>query len=86
VQGFIQFGDWTAFVDSIRRAAIDFVVISDVLPIPDRYGFSFPAGRNEYPFGRRLVKEYGTRVIQYEHMQVYRLRPIPSAPVRALQH
>jgi hypothetical protein len=86
LQGFIKLDDWPSFLDSVRRARIDFVVISDRLFNAGRHGFSFVAGRNEYPFTRRLANEYGARLYQLEHLQIYRLRPIgatddsPRAP------
>jgi hypothetical protein len=74
MQAVIRLQDWTGFLRSIRMAGIDFVVISDTQFAAQRYGFSFTAGLNEYPFCRRLVTEYGTLVSQYEHLQIYRLR------------
>jgi hypothetical protein len=85
LQGFIRLSDWPAFLASIRSAAIDFVVISDTQFAAGRHGFVFTAGANEYPFCQRLVREYGTRVSQFEHIQVYKLRPVASLPAATLQ-
>ncbi|HET6960443.1 MAG TPA: hypothetical protein VFI56_27840 [Vicinamibacterales bacterium] len=82
IQDYIRLSDWPAFLGSIRRAGIDFVVISDTQFDAGRHGFTFTAGTNEYPFCVRLVREYGTLVNQYEHWQVYRLRPLQSAQAR----
>jgi hypothetical protein len=82
LQGMIQLYDWEDFLESIRKAAIEFVVISDVQFAAGRDGFSFTAGTNEYPFCRRLVTEYGTLASQYEHLQVYRLRTLDPTDLR----
>ena len=78
IQDYIRLSDWPAFLDSIRKAAIDFVVISDVQFAAGRHGFTFTAGTNEYPFCVRLVQQYGTLVSQYEHWQIYRIGALPS--------
>ena len=76
LQGFIKLTDWPSFLSSVERAGIDVVVISDTQFVANRYGFAFPAGANEYPFCRRLVTEFGTRVFEFDHLQVYRLRSL----------
>jgi hypothetical protein len=74
LQNDIQLQDWSAFVASVRDAGIDFVVFCDQAPADARPGFStYPGGRNEYPFGRRLVEDYGTRVFRAGNLSVYRL-------------
>jgi hypothetical protein len=78
MQDYIHLNDWPSFLESIGRAAIDFVVISDTRFNAGRYGFTFTADTHEYPFCIRLVQEFGTLVNQYQHWQVYRLRPLPS--------
>jgi hypothetical protein len=78
IQDYIRLSDWPAFLDSIRTAAIDFVVISDMQFAAGRHGFTFTAGTNEYPFCVRLVQQYGTLLTQYEHWQVYRIGALPS--------
>jgi hypothetical protein len=79
IQDYIHLNDWPSFLESIKSAAIDYVVISDTQFFnAGRYGFTFTAGTHEYPFCVRLVQEYGVLVNQYQHWQVYRLRPLPS--------
>jgi hypothetical protein len=76
LQTFIRFDEWPAFLESVARAGISDVVISDTEFVAGRVGFSFPAAANEYPFCRRLVDLFGTKLSQSGHLQVYRLRPL----------
>jgi hypothetical protein len=73
LQTAINLQDWPSFLASVTRAGISHVVISDQLFTAGRQGFSFRAGRNEYPFSRRLVDEYGVKLGQFKHMQLYRV-------------
>jgi hypothetical protein len=77
LQDFIRLDDWPTFMASIRRAHIDFVVIAETAPqsrLPVCSSVSFyPEGKREYPFNRRLVDEYGTRVHRSGDLAVYRL-------------
>jgi hypothetical protein len=75
LQGFIHLETWPLFLESVKKARIDYVLVSDVQFAPDRLGFSFPASMNEYPFCRRLAVEYGELLQTHEHLQLYRLRP-----------
>jgi hypothetical protein len=79
LQGFIRLDDWLSFLQSVRDAGIDFVVISDVESQAGRHGMVFPAAQNEYRFSRRLVDEYGSLLRQYDHAQLYRLQALPVA-------
>jgi hypothetical protein len=74
LQRFIKLDDWPSFVESVRGAGIDFVVVSDQLFNAGRHGFSFLAAQNEYPFSRRLAEELGDDVYRSGHLHVYRLR------------
>jgi hypothetical protein len=75
LQGFIHLETWPSFLESVKKARIDYVLVSDVQFTPGRVGFSFAASRNEYPFCRRLAVEYGELLQTHEHLQLYRLRP-----------
>jgi len=74
LQTFIGFQDWAGFLSSIRAASIQYVVMPDRPNTPDRRGFSYLAGRNEYPFCRRLVDEYGEKVYRVAPLTLYRLK------------
>lgn len=88
LQNYIELTDWSSFVDSVKRAGIQYVLLSDQQFSPNRQGFSYRAGENEYPFCVRLAQSAGTKVFQAGHFQVYRLGnldaaasvPEPSAP------
>jgi hypothetical protein len=74
LQAFFPLDDWASFTESLAREGITHVVVSDQQFSPGRLGFVFRAGQNEYPFARRLVQEYGDKVFQADHLQVYALR------------
>lgn len=82
LQRYIRLDDWHEFLASVKRANIQYVLISDERYTAGRHGFSFLAGRNEYPFCVRLAQEYGEKVTSFEHLALYRLRPIdlPASP------
>jgi hypothetical protein len=73
LQTYINLTDWTDFLRSVKRANIQYLLISDTQFSPNRQGFSYPAGKNEYPFCVRLAQEAGTKVFQAGHFQVFRL-------------
>jgi hypothetical protein len=73
LQTYIRLDDWEAFKRSVAQAGITHVVISDEQFSAGRFGFSFQAGVNEFPFLRRLVKEYGQNVYRTDFMTVQRL-------------
>jgi hypothetical protein len=75
LQGFIHLETWPLFLESVKKAKIDYVLVSDVQFTADRLGFSFAASMNEYPFCRRLAVEHGELLQTHEHLQLYRLRP-----------
>jgi hypothetical protein len=75
VQRFFPFDDWPAFLTSIHRARINYVVIFDK-QYTERQSLPFEPLKNEYPFCRRLVDEYGDLVYKYEDLGVYRLRDL----------
>ena len=75
MEAYLHFEDWAPFVQSIRKAGITHVAIYDQQFMGGRYGFTFRLGANEFPFLRRLVEQHGEKVQQYEHLQLYRLRP-----------
>lgn len=75
LQGFIHLESWASFLESVKKARIDYILVSDVQFTADRLGFKFDASTNEYPFCRRLAVEHGDMVDSYEHLQLYRLRP-----------
>ena len=77
VQDFISCEDWPLFLEGIKKARIQYVVLAD-LPSPmDRPICSpaafFAGGRNEYPFSRRLADEHGTRIYRSGPLAVYQL-------------
>jgi hypothetical protein len=74
LQRFLPLDDWSAFVHSVARAQIDYVVIFEHESSAGRHGFWFVEGQNEYAFARRLVDRYGEKLTQSDALQVYRLR------------
>ncbi|MEP7051115.1 MAG: hypothetical protein ABJB12_12220 [Pseudomonadota bacterium] len=74
LQTAINLQDWPSFVASITKLGVSHVVIFDRLFTAGRHGFSFPAGEHEPAFSRRLVDEYGEKLVQFEHAQLYRVR------------
>jgi hypothetical protein len=75
--------DWETYRDSIQRAGIRHVVVGDFgateqRPICSPSAF-FPGGRNEYPFARRLVAEYGTLEFHTGRWGVYRMDGLAAA-------
>jgi hypothetical protein len=75
IQGYIDLRDWQSFRSSLNKANISYLLMAETEAMPKRYGFTFTAGKNEYPFCRRLADEYGQRVAQFGVMQLYRIRP-----------
>lgn len=73
LQTYIDFTDWDAFLRSVKKAGVDYVLISDQQFTHNRQGFSYRAGQNELPFCRRLVQSSGTLMFQADHYQIYRL-------------
>jgi hypothetical protein len=73
LQGYFPLDDWTAFETKVRDTGVTHLVVSDEQFSAGRHGFSFLAGRNEYPFVRRLAAEHGRKIFQAEHMEVYEL-------------
>jgi hypothetical protein len=82
LQRFLRLDDWNSFLRSVYGAHVSHVVISDEPYLAGRHGFSFLAGQNEYPFSRRLVDQYGEKLLQIRNMQLYRIR-LPSGLERA---
>ena len=76
LQRYIRLDDWNEFLASVDRAKIEYLLVSDQRWTAGRHGFDFLAGRNEYPFCVRLAREYGEKVTSFEHLSLYRLRPI----------
>jgi hypothetical protein len=83
LQGFVRLDEWPAFLESIKRADIAYVVVPAREFLAGRHGFAFPAAANEYRFARRLVDEYGSRVSQHDYLQVYRLGALPVTAASA---
>jgi hypothetical protein len=79
LQASFPLNDWAAFEASIDRLGVTHVVVATKQFNPDRHGFVFTAGRNEFPFLRRLVAERGEKVFEAEPAEVYRLRPRAGA-------
>jgi hypothetical protein len=78
-EGFFHFDDWSSFLESVREARINYVVIYDEQYEANRLGFTFEALKNEYPFCRRLVEEHGELVYKSDHLGIYRLRDLSTA-------
>jgi hypothetical protein len=83
IQGYMDLRTWQSFMSGINKAKIDYLLVADHESMPNRYGFAFPAGKNEYRFCRRLAEEYGERIAQFGVLQLYRIRP--EAAVAALR-
>jgi hypothetical protein len=77
VQAYLPLDDFTSFRNAVFRAGVTHVMFADEQFSPDRFGFSFQAGRNEYPFVRRLAEEFGQQVYQAAFVKIYQLRPEP---------
>lgn len=75
LQGVIRLQNWQEFVESVEKLKITHMLIFDKQYDPNRYGFSFLAQRNEYPFCRRLADEYGQKLFQGGNLQLYRVFP-----------
>ncbi len=74
LQNAVTFEDWPSFLRSVARIHVDFVVIAREPPEQLPYFFrTFTGGRNEYPFSRRLVNDYGTLLFQSGEISVYRI-------------
>lgn len=80
LQDCIHLEDWESFLHSIDACRITYIVIADREFNPNRQGFDYPAGRNEYVFCRRLADESGEKLAQFDHLQVYQLRRFPAQP------
>jgi hypothetical protein len=79
LQRFIRLDTWPAFLKSVSAAGIQYVLISNQQFTPNRHGFTFTEGINEYPFCARLAAEYGEVIAADQHLLLYRLRtPAPS--------
>ena len=76
LQRFIRLDTWPAFLDSVRGAGIQYVLISNQQFVPNRHGFAFTEGTNEYPFCARLAAEYGQITARGEYLSLYRLRTL----------
>ena len=79
-QTFIRLSDWHSFARSLNQADIHYLLISEKQFLPDRIGFSFTAGQNEYPFSRRLADQYGKMLAQFGPLQFYSIGTVPEAP------
>jgi len=75
LQTFIDLNTWESFVRSLKAAGITHVMVSDKQFSPGRQGFPFQSASNEYPFSRRLVEDYGQRLAQFGHLQIYEVQP-----------
>jgi hypothetical protein len=80
IQTYIDLNDWQSFLHSIDQAGIHYLLVSDKRYSPNRIGFSFTAGDNEYPFSRRLADEFGTKLAQFGPLQFYSLGSLSAAP------
>jgi hypothetical protein len=80
IQSFIRLSDWQSFARSLNQAGIHYVLISEKQFVPDRIGFSFTAGRNEYSFCRRLADQYGQKLAQFGYLQFYKVESVPETP------
>jgi hypothetical protein len=69
----IRFDDFQSFKQSLQRLGVTHVVISDKQFSAGRVGFDFVAGKNEYPFCRRLVDTESEKLGQFGPLQLYRL-------------
>ncbi|HWZ89373.1 MAG TPA: hypothetical protein VNW92_11000 [Polyangiaceae bacterium] len=78
LQRYIRLDDWDQFLASVDRAKIQYLLLSDQRWTAGRHGFTFLAGQNEYPFCTRLASEYGEKVTSFQHLTLYRLRPIQA--------
>ena len=84
LQSFFRFDSWQPFLDSIQKAHVDFAVIAEPSPasgpLPPTCSSAafFDEGKNEYPFVRRLVTEYGSLVYSSGRLEVYKLRSLPD--------
>jgi hypothetical protein len=79
-QTFINLKDWRSFVDSLNKAGIQYLLVSDRQFVPGRIGFSFTAEKNEYPFSRRLADQHGKKLAQFGYMQFYSVDPVSDSP------
>jgi hypothetical protein len=73
LQTAIHFDDWVAFLEDLKSEGVTHVLISDAQFCKGRLGMTFPAEENEYPFCRNLVDQYGQKLAQFDHLQIYAL-------------
>jgi hypothetical protein len=72
LQDFFDLADWSRFKDGVRDAGIDFAAIPKAQPTALMPGMAdFAAARNEYPFSRRLVTEFGRKLYENERLEIY---------------
>jgi hypothetical protein len=76
LQRFIRLDTWPAFLESVRAAGIQYVIISNQQFTSNRHGFTFIEDVNEYPFCTRLVAEYGEVIAADGHLLLYHLRTL----------
>jgi hypothetical protein len=79
LQTYIDLTEWPTFLRSVKQANIQYVLISDEQFSVNRQGFSYRAGKNEYPFCLSLVHRAGTKIFQAGHLQLYRLGHLDAA-------
>jgi hypothetical protein len=75
----IRMDSWPNYLSDIQREGIRYVIVPEVIgfkrAMPDSVAI-----KNEFPFARRLVAEYGERLLLANHMELYRLRPLDAVP------
>jgi hypothetical protein len=73
LQTAIKLSSWPQFLESLHGLGVTHMLIYDRENLPRRQGFDFVAGRNEYPFCRRLADSYGTKMYEAGGLQLYRV-------------
>jgi hypothetical protein len=73
LQAALRLDTWPSFVASLKSLGVTHVMLYSKETLPRRQGFDFLAGRNEYPFSRRLADQYGEKLYEEDGLQLYRV-------------
>lgn len=72
LQTCIRMDTWENYIKDIQRLKLEYVFSSSILRY-ENHSASYAPAANEYPFSRRLVKEYGNLLFRAGEFEVYKL-------------
>jgi len=73
LQGYIRSREWSEFVADIKKAHIDYVLISAKEPTMDFTRGLRTGSENEFVYSRRLVEQYGRELRRFGNARVFEL-------------